>query len=138
MPCLTLARPIEVLLVDDQRAILAGVTALIDSATPWMHVTGHALNGEQALQLASSLRPRVILLDVNLGDANGLDLIPALKRCCDAALVVFTCVAEPALRRRAHQLGAAAFIPKTASGDELIAAICAVTSEPRGDLRQFS
>ncbi|WP_041656451.1 response regulator transcription factor [Azoarcus sp. KH32C] len=127
MPCDTLAPPIEVLLVDDQRAILAGVTALIESERPCMRVAGCARSGPEALELACMLQPQVIVLDIDLGGTNGLDLIPLFNRCCSAAIIVFTCVAEPALRRRAQQLGAAAFVPKTASGDDLIAAIRAAT-----------
>lgn len=123
MPCLTLARPIKVLLVDDQRAILAGVAALIESEGPDFHVAGRATTGREALELASSAQPDVIVLDVDLGGTDGLNLIPLFDHCCDAAIVVFTCIAEPAARRRALNLGAAAFVSKTAHGVDLITAI---------------
>ncbi|QTQ32266.1 Response regulator receiver domain-containing protein [Aromatoleum bremense] len=121
------APPIEVLLVDDQRAILSGVTALIESEAPHMRVAGHARCGRQALELARSARPHVIVLDVDLGGEDGLDLIPLLLGCCSAAIVVFTCLAEPCVRLRALRLGAAGFVAKTAPGEELIAAIRGAT-----------
>lgn len=123
MPCLTLARPIQVLLVDDQRAILAGVTALIESEGPGMHVAGCATTGLQALALASSAQPDVIVLDVDLGGEDGLSLIPRLRDCCAAAIVVFTCHDAPHVRLRSRHLGVDGFASKASSGVELIDAV---------------
>ncbi|NMG00014.1 response regulator transcription factor [Aromatoleum toluolicum] len=128
MPCLTLARPIEVLLVDDQRAILAGVTALIESEGPHLRVAGQAGSGSEALRLARTTQPHVIVLDIDLGGEDGLDLLPMFRGCCDSAVVVFSCLDDPGVRCRAIGLGAVRFVPKTASGDELIAAIVTAAS----------
>jgi DNA-binding NarL/FixJ family response regulator len=122
------AAPLEVMLVDDQRAILSGVSALIESEAPHMRVAGQARSGLHALELARNARPHIIVLDVDLAGEDGLDLIPRFRGCCDAAIVVFTCAAEPAVRMRALRLGAASFLSKTASGAELIAAIRAATA----------
>ena len=127
MPGLTLAPPIEVLLVDDQRAILSGLSALVGSEAPRMRVAGRARCAREALELACSTHPDVIVLDADLAGEDGLALIPLLRSCCDAAIVVFTCLAEPRVRLRALRLGAAGFVSKTASGDELIAAIRGAT-----------
>lgn len=127
MPCDTLAPPIEVLLVDDQRAILAGVAALIESEGPCMRVAGQARSGPEALELARTLQPKVIVLDVDLAGENGLDLIPRFRACCSAQVIVFTCLAELTLRRHALQLGAAGFLAKTSPGEDLITVIHAVT-----------
>ena len=127
MPCLTVAPPIEVLLVDDQRAILAGVTALIESEGPSMRVAGQATTGREALDLARSIQPNVIILDVDLGGEDGLALIPLFLHGCDARIVVFTCLSDPSARRNAMHLGASDFVSKAASGNELIAAIIGTT-----------
>ena len=115
--------PIEVIVVDDQRAILAGVSALIASEAPRLYVAGQARCGREALALARRVRPGVVVLDVELGGEDGLALIPALRACCDAAVVVFTSCAEASMRERALRLGAAAFVAKSAVGEELLAAI---------------
>ncbi len=120
-PPITVA--ISVLLVDDQRAILTGVSALVDGEAPRMRVAGHARCARVALELARTLRPDVIVLDVDLGGEDGLALIPQLRRLGDAAIIVFTCLAEASVRRRARHLGACAFVSKTAPAEELIAAI---------------
>jgi two-component system, NarL family, nitrate/nitrite response regulator NarL len=123
VPCDTLAPPIEVLLVDDQRAILAGVTALIASEAPSMRVTGHARSGWEALELARRTSPDIVVLDADLAGEDGLALIPLLKSTCGAAIIVFSCVASVEARHRAQRMGAMDFVSKTASGGELIAAI---------------
>lgn len=115
--------PIEVLLVDDQRAILSGVTALIESEAPRMRVAGRACSGRHAFELARAVRPNIIVLDADLRGEDGLGLIPMFRICCDAAVVVFTCAAEPRVHLRALRLGAVGFVSKAAPGDELIAAI---------------
>lgn len=127
MPSAPLHLPITVLLVDDQRAILAGVSALIDSETPHMQVAGRACCGVQALALAHSTRPDVIVLDADLAGEDGLALIPQLHAACRPGIVVFTCLADPDVRQRALRLGAAGFVSKTAAGEELIAAIRGAT-----------
>lgn len=122
MSCLTI-RPIEVLLVDDQRAILVGVTALIESERPAMRVAGRAVTGRQAIDLARTIRPDVIILDADLDDESGQSLIPQFRACCDAAIVVFASISEPHLSMSAISQGASDFVPKTAPGGELIKAI---------------
>lgn len=119
----SLTPPIRVLLVDDQRAILAGVAALIASEQPALQLAGSATTGEQALALANRLQPDVIILDVDLGDEDGLALIPRLRLVCDAAIIVFTCHDHPGVRERTAQLGATRLIQKSAPAGELIAAI---------------
>lgn len=128
VPCLTLAPPIQVLLVDDQRAILAGVSALIGSESEAMQVCGCATTGRQAIDLARSLRPDVIVLDVDLGGEDGLELIPQLRTCCDAAILVFTGLLTPDIRFRASCLGATECVAKNGSGESLLAAIHAAAT----------
>ncbi|SIR45197.1 two-component system, NarL family, invasion response regulator UvrY [Aromatoleum tolulyticum] len=123
MPCLTVARPIEVLLVDDQRAILAGVSALVESEGKAMQVSGCATTGRQALDLARRLQPDVIVLDAELGGEDGLALITQLRNACCATIIVFTCHCDAATLQRSLALGAARLVTKTAPGAELLAAI---------------
>lgn len=124
------ASPIGILLVDDHRAILSGVAALVGSEAPRMHIVGQARCRADALVLARTARPNVIVLDAELDGDDGLDLITPFHACCGAAIVVFTCAADPRVRLRALRLGAAGFVSKTAPGGELIAAIAAAALRP--------
>jgi len=123
VPHFTLAPPIEVLLVDDQCSILAGVSALLESDPVHIKVTGQARSGGEALRLAHESRPHVIVLDADLGGEDGIALIPTLWAVCGAAVVLFSGLVAPAERLRALNLGATAFVPKTGSGGDLVAAI---------------
>lgn len=115
--------PIRILLVDDQSAILTGVNALIMSEAPHMEVVGQARSAGQARVLADAVAPDIVVLDVDLAGEDGLALIPHLLSASRAAIVVFTCLTDPELPKRALGLGASAFVAKTASGEELLDAI---------------
>lgn len=115
--------PIEVLLVDDQPAILAGVGALIGSEAPFLHLAGSAGCGRDALELARHLQPDIIVLDVELGGEDGLALIPRLRSCCHAVIVLFSALAGTEGRLRVLQPDADAFVSKGVEGRELIDAI---------------
>lgn len=115
--------PIRVLIVDDQRAILAGVRALIDSEAPRMQVVGEARCAAEALDCVRRTAPDIVVLDADLGGEDGLALIPMLRASCDALVVVFTCVADAAAHQRARHSGATDLILKSAPGERLLKAI---------------
>lgn len=115
--------PIRVLLVDDQRAILTGVRALINSEAPRMQVVGEARCAHEALDCALRTAPDIIVLDADLAGDDGLALIPRIRASCPAAVVVFTCTTDPCMRERALHVGAEALIQKGAPGEALLSAI---------------
>lgn len=115
--------PISVLLVDDQRAVLAGVRALIDGEAPAMQVTGLARTGSEALDLARRTRPRVIVLDLQLGAENGLDLVEALRAASGAEFVVLSAAISGQARERAEGLGVTQLLLKSEPGEALIRSI---------------
>jgi DNA-binding NarL/FixJ family response regulator len=115
--------PVRVLLVDDHRAVLIGLSTLIDGEFPRLQVAGAAATGAEALRLANETHPDVILLDVDLGDENGLDLMPELTRDGAAKVVILTSVRDPMLRTRAQQLGAHGFVSKDEPATAIFAAI---------------
>ena len=115
--------PIHVLLVDDHRTTLWGLATLIGGEAPRLKLAGMAVNREEALSLARLTQPEVILLDVDLGGDDGLDLIPELQRACAGHIVVLTGMSSPGLRRRAASLGARGFVGKEEPADHILAAI---------------
>jgi DNA-binding NarL/FixJ family response regulator len=111
---------ITVLVVDGHQtfAELLGVAL---RGQPDLRYVGHARNGEQALRLASELRPDVILLDPELPDADGIAIAEMLRhRQPDTRVVILTASSEAALVGRATAAGAAGFLSKNgALGDVL-------------------
>ncbi|MDU5729716.1 MAG: two-component system response regulator NarL [Citrobacter freundii] len=83
--------PATILLIDDHPMLRTGVKQLVSMA-PDITVVGEASNGEQGIELAESLDPDLILLDLNMPGMNGLetheeDVVTALKRGADGYLL---------------------------------------------------
>lgn len=91
-----------------------------------MQVTGLARNGSEALDLARRTRPRVIVLDLELGTENGLDLVEALRAASGAEIVVLSGAISGKARQRAEGLGVTQFLLKSEPGDALIRSIRSV------------
>jgi DNA-binding NarL/FixJ family response regulator len=69
---------ISVLIADDHRVLVAGLRALL-SAEPDMQVVGETSNGIEALWLANQLRPDVVLADINMPGASGIEIAQQLS-----------------------------------------------------------
>lgn len=110
-----------VLLVDPNASVLNGLACLIVGEAPRLGLAGVARNSAQALELAGRLRPDVVVMDVDLGQEDGLELLARLAHC--AGVVVLTCRDTPAVRRQALALGASAFIHKAEPAEQLLDAI---------------
>jgi two-component system nitrate/nitrite response regulator NarL len=123
--------PIRVLLVDDHRSVLWGLEKLIDSAKPQMQVVGVAASGREALGAAEQHRPDVILLDLDLGDESGLDLIADLLRDGDTKVLILTGTRDPEVRKVAVLRGARGMVHKTESAEMILSAIKCVS---RGEI----
>jgi two-component system response regulator NreC len=79
---------------------------------------------EGAVQQVRDCRPRVLVLDLNMGGASSLDAIPQLRAGWPATqIVVLTMQEEPAFARAALRAGAVGYVLKDAAGDELMDAV---------------
>ena len=103
--------PIRVLLVD-YRIELWGLEKLIESEKPRMKVVGSATNCIEALRLAGKVSPNVIVLDLDLGKENGLDVIPRLITHSNARVLVLTASRDPAVHDNAVLSGAMGIVEK--------------------------
>src|SRR5690625_6125611 len=70
--------PIRVLVADDHPAVLSGLVTLLDSA-PDITVVAQAVDGTSALRAAQQHRPDVVLTDVRMPGATGIDITPRLR-----------------------------------------------------------
>ena len=122
---------IQVLLVDDHQTVLWGLQQLIGGRYPEMAVAGTSSRAEDALHLARTLQQDVILLDMDLGDSDGAQLIPELQACCAARILILTGVREDARTDEAVLKGARGVVRKEASADVVLKAIASVH---RGEL----
>lgn len=110
-----------VLLVDDHPVVRSGLRAVLDSA-PELSVVGEAATGEEAIALASHLRPDVVLCDLRLGD--GIDGIQATSaiRALDAppAVLILTTFDRDAEILGAIEAGAAGYLLKDVDPEVII------------------
>ena len=122
--------PTTVLLVDDHELIRQGLRRAFER-NPEFHVVGEAGSIETATRLADHLRPDVVVLDVRLPDGSGLELAQALRSTRqDLGLVVLTMYAGDDQLFAALEAGASAFVPKSASSDDVVAAAQHAAASP--------
>jgi two-component system response regulator NreC len=114
---------IRVLLVDDHELLRAGLRSRLEHEDGIV-VVGEADSAERAVLMARSLQPDLILLDLLLPRKSGYDAIPELKEVApDAKVLIVSSQAAPSSVRRALSAGAAGYLPKRASDQELVTAI---------------
>jgi DNA-binding NarL/FixJ family response regulator len=105
---------VSVLVVDDQPAFRQAMAAVVE-ATDGFVLVGSAASGEEALALARALRPRLVLMDVQLP---GIDGIEAARRLCrdgsGPVVVLLSTYEEEEIEF--DGCGAAAYVPKRLFG----------------------
>jgi DNA-binding NarL/FixJ family response regulator len=115
--------PITIMIVDDHVVIRSGLRMLIEHDQQ-MRVVAMAGNQNEALERAASEKPDVIILDLLLGDEDGLSFLPEL---CEASpksrVLVLTGVQNPDSHRRAIRRGAMGIVLKEHAADQLLKAI---------------
>jgi DNA-binding NarL/FixJ family response regulator len=120
----------RVLIVDDVPAVREALRLLLDDE-PGVQVVGEAGDGEEALRLADGLQPDVVLMDLGLPHLGGLAATRALAQRPHPPRIVAMNVygADGQIRRQALEAGAATYVEKGASLDEVVAALRAALSE---------
>lgn len=117
---------LRILLADDNPTFMLAVQQFL-STLPGTEVVGVAANGRDAMALANTLRPDLLLLDIGMPEMNGLEAARRMHLWPDPPLVVFLSMHNgQAYRDAASQVGAAGFISKGDFVDELPAMITTV------------
>lgn len=117
---------IKVLVVDDHDLVRHGIKRLLEDA-PGVKVIGEASSGEEAVQLSRTLFPHVVLMDVKMPGIGGLEATRKLKRINpDIKVLVVTSCEEAPFPSKLLQAGAAGFLTKGASTEEMLNAIKSV------------
>jgi DNA-binding NarL/FixJ family response regulator len=117
---------IRVALVDDQAMIRAGLARIL-SPEDGFDVIAECADGRQAVQELPTLRPDVVLMDVRMPALDGIAATAQLRAVDDRLVVlVLTTFGEDEVLWGAIQAGAAGFVLKDSSAEDLIAAVRAV------------
>jgi len=116
-------KAIRVLIVDDQPAVRRGLHLRL-SLEPEVEVIGEAGDGAEAVSLARSLRPDVVLMDVRMPGMDGIEATAALRTVSrESAVVILSLDAAAKTRTRAEEAGAVAFVAKHHMEEELLAVV---------------
>ncbi|MDQ2826898.1 MAG: PAS domain S-box protein [Actinomycetota bacterium] len=115
------------MLVADDTATVRLVLRRVLDASRAFHVVGEATDGLQAVELATSLQPDLVLLDMDMPVLNGMEAIPLIRRSAPAArIVVLSGFAAERAGAAAVEAGATAFLEKRYRPDELVARLVEV------------
>ncbi|MFN7110080.1 MAG: response regulator [Brevundimonas sp.] len=118
--------PIRVLVVDDHVALREGVSAMIAREGDVV-VVGEAGTGKEAITAFRALKPDVMLLDIQMPEGSGFEVIEAVREEFGAArIVILTTYEGDAQALRALKAGAAGYLLKSSLRKEMLDAIRAV------------
>ncbi len=114
---------IRILIAEDQGLVLGALAALL-SLEADLEVVGQARDGREALDLARSLRPDVVLTDIEMPHLSGLELAAKLARFDPPPrVVIVTTFARAGYLRRALEAGVTGYLLKDAPAERLADAI---------------
>ncbi len=119
---------INVLLAEDHTVVRQGLCALID-ADGRFQVVGQAQTGREAVALARTLRPDVIVMDIAMPELNGLEATRQILGALPTArIVVLSAHRDELYVERANEAGVAGFLEKQMSAEFLTQAIAEVAA----------
>jgi two-component system response regulator NreC len=123
--------PIRVLLADDHTVLRAGLRALLDRE-PDMQVVGEAATGEEAVERVEALRPDVVVMDLSMPGAGGLEATRQVSALgYETRVLVLTVHAEEEYLLPVLEAGGSGYVTKTSADEDLTQAIRTVA---RGDV----
>lgn len=115
--------PVRVLLVEDHRTFAELLAMGLDSE-PDVCCVGHVQQGDAAVQAVLRLEPDVVVVDVHLGDQDGLDVAAQLHALQpELRIVALTASLDPVNVARAARAGVCAYLPKSGALEEVLDAV---------------
>ena len=122
---------ISLILADDHAVVRSGLRMLLE-AQPDIDIVAEAENGQQAIDQVRSMRPDVVLMDIQMPDVNGIEATQRIKQVApDTAVLALTMHEDDQYFFEMLHAGASGYVPKRAAPDELVSAIRTVA---RGEI----
>ena len=111
---------VSVLIVDDQAPFRRAAAAVV-RVTGGFEVVGEAASGEEAVELAASLAPALVLMDINMGGINGIEATRRITAASPDVVVVLLSTYQAAdLPGDAATSGAVAYVNKEEFGPQVL------------------
>ncbi|SDE69252.1 two component transcriptional regulator, LuxR family [Paenibacillus sp. UNCCL117] len=122
-----MTQTIKIIIADDHPLFLHGLTTLF-STVPDLEIVGEAMNGEEAVRLAASLKPDVILMDIRMPGLNGIEATRTITSADpNVSVLIFTMFQDDASVFTAMRAGAKGYVLKDAEKGDLLRAIRSVS-----------
>jgi DNA-binding NarL/FixJ family response regulator len=118
---MTTAAPVRLVLVDDHEMVIEGLKAMLAAFKDRVQVVGQAVGAERALGVIDELNPDIVLCDVRMQGASGLDLCLQLRaRDPERKVVMLSVYDDEQYLFQALRVGASGYLLKSISSDELV------------------
>ena len=119
---------IRVLLSDDHRIMREGLRSLLEKE-PDIELVGEAEDGRSTLELASRLKPQVVVMDISMPDLNGIDATrKLLEKLPSVKVLALSMHTDQRFIEGMLRAGATGYLPKDCASEELVRAIRTVLS----------
>jgi DNA-binding NarL/FixJ family response regulator len=116
---------ITVLIADDHPMVRAGLRSMLSDSR--IRIVGEANNGREAFEMVSKQKPAVLLMDIRMPDMDGIQALEAIKaNKLDTRVIMVTTYRSTAYLLRSLSAGAAGFVLKDISREELLAAVYSI------------
>jgi len=114
---------IKVHIADDHQILIDGVKAVLN-IEPKIEVVGFSLNGVQVLEWFSSNKADVLILDINMPELDGIEVLKKLKNNKNKPeIIVLSSYDDIKLVKEVLQMGAKGFVPKKSAGEHIVNAV---------------
>jgi DNA-binding NarL/FixJ family response regulator len=121
------AERVSVLIADDQRLVRTGFRVILASE-PGIEVIGEAADGVEAVELARSLQPDVVLMDIRMPHLDGFEATRKILAASSGKVLILTTFDSDEYVYEALRAGASGFLLKDAPADQLITAVRCVAA----------
>jgi DNA-binding NarL/FixJ family response regulator len=120
---------LRILIADDHEVARRGIRSLLESHPGW-EVCAEAKDGRDAVELATSMKPDLVLLDIGMPNLNGLEAArQILATSPNVAILILTMHDSDNVIREVLRAGARGFLLKSDAGRDLVAAVEALESQ---------
>lgn len=120
---------IRIVIAEDQGMLLGAMKSLL-SMEDDMEVVGLAKNGEEAVELVTSLQPDICIMDIEMPVKTGLDAAEELRG-SDCKIIILTTFARPGYFERARKAGVRGYLLKDSPIEDLVNSIRIITDGRR-------
>src|ERR1700682_1213742 len=119
----------RVIVVDDHAVIRRGVQGILH-AFPECELCGEAENGQEAIRLAQTLKPEIIIMDVAMPGLNGLEATRIIRNILpNTKILLLTLHSSAELVRSAFRAGVRGYVLKSDAEHELVRALNVIVGE---------